>query len=401
MYKITVCISKNCYHKKTSLLHKENIIKMEKALEFELEKTCPVTGARAGKIKTKHSVIETPVFMPVGTQASVKTVNHRDLDDAGFNIILANSYHLYLRPGHKLIEKAGGIHEFMNWKNSVLTDSGGFQVFSLSKLRKITDDGVKFQSWHDGSMHFITPEKSMEIQNSIGADIIMAFDECPPHPSTYKQTEKAVERTTRWAERCISSHERKDDQSLFGIIQGGMFRDLREKSAKDLVAMDFPGYAIGGLSVGEDKDLMYEVLSYAPALLPANKPRYLMGVGTPEDLIQSVKSGVDMFDCVMPTRIGRHGSVFGKNKRMNIRNAQYKEDFSPLVDDCTCYTCKNHTRAYVRHLIKANEVLGFALISLHNMYYLQEIMKRARQAILEDRFPQFLEDNIYAMPLRT
>ncbi|MFN8674286.1 MAG: tRNA guanosine(34) transglycosylase Tgt [Candidatus Sericytochromatia bacterium] len=371
---------------------------MEKALEFVLEKTCPKTGARAGIVKTKHSTIETPVFMPVGTQATIKTINHRDVENEGFEIILANSYHLYLRPGHKLIEKAGGIHGFMNWKKSVLTDSGGFQVFSLSKLRKITDEGVKFQSWHDGSMHFITPEKSMEIQNSIGADIIMAFDECPPHPSTYHQTKKAVERTTKWAELCIEAHKRKEDQSLFGIIQGGMFRDLREKSAKELVAMDFPGYAIGGLSVGEDKKTMYEVLEYAPALLPTNKPRYLMGVGTPEDLIEAVKYGVDMFDCVMPTRIGRHGSVFGKTQRMNIKNAQYREDFSPLVDDCDCYTCKNHTRAYIRHLIKANEVLGFSLISLHNMSYLKKLMKDARKAILEDKFPEFLEEHQYKMP---
>lgn len=373
---------------------------MGKALDFTLEKKCSDTKARAGTIKTPHSVIETPVFMPVGTQATIKTVNHRDVDESGFKIILANSYHLYLRPGHELIKRAGGIHKFMNWKQSILTDSGGFQVFSLSNLRKINDEGVKFQSWHDGSMHFITPEKSMEIQNNIGADIIMAFDECAPHTATYEQTKKALERTTKWAEICIEGHKRKDEQALFGIIQGGMFKDLRERSAKELVEMDFPGYAIGGLSVGEDKSLMYEVLSYAPDLLPENKPRYLMGVGTPEDLIEAVKAGVDMFDCVMPTRIGRHGSVFGKNQRINIKNAQYKEDFSPLVEDCDCYTCQNHTRSYIRHLIKANEVLGFSLISLHNMCYLQNLMKKARKAILEDKFSDFLEENVYKIPVR-
>ncbi len=367
---------------------------MEKAIEYTLHKTCPVTGARAGTLKTKHSTIETPVFMPVGTQATIKTINHKDLEDMGVKILLSNSYHLYLRPTHKLIEKAGGLHKFMNWPHSILTDSGGFQVFSLSNLRKINDKGVEFQSWHDGSMHMITPEKSMEIQNSIGADIIMAFDECAPHPSTHEQAKKALERTTVWAKQCLDGHNRPDEQALFGIVQGGMYKELRERSAKELVDLDFPGYAIGGLSVGEDKKLMYEVLSYVPCLLPQEKPRYLMGIGTPEDLIEGVKQGIDMFDCVMPTRIGRHGTVFGFQQRINIKNAAYREDFSPLVSGCVCYTCKTYTRAYVRHLIKANEVLGFALISMHNISYLHQLMEKARNAILDGSFPKFLAENV-------
>jgi queuine tRNA-ribosyltransferase len=371
---------------------------MDKAIEYTLLKKCPVTGARAGILKTKHSVIETPVFMPVGTQATIKTINHRDVEDLGIQIILANSYHLYLRPGDELIAKAGGIHKFMKWNKSVLTDSGGFQVFSLSNLRKITDEGVKFQSWHDGSMHFINPAKSMQIQNNIGSDIIMAFDECPPGEASYETVLKAVNRTTMWAEQCIEGHKRSEDQALFGIIQGGMYKELREKSAKELVAMDFPGYAIGGLSVGEAKEKMYEVLKYAPSLLPENKPRYLMGVGTPEDLIEGVKTGVDMFDCVMPTRIGRHGTVFADKKRLNLKNATYKEDFSPLVENCACPVCTTHSKAYLRHLIKANETLGFSLISLHNIYYLANVMKKARQAILDDRFPEFLEEYQYVFP---
>ncbi|MFN8578918.1 MAG: tRNA guanosine(34) transglycosylase Tgt [Candidatus Sericytochromatia bacterium] len=373
---------------------------MKKAIEYTLLKTCPVTGARAGILKTPHSVIETPVFMPVGTQATIKTIDHNYVDQMGFQIMLSNSYHLYLRPGHKLIEKAGGLHKFMNWNKSILTDSGGFQVFSLSKMRKITEEGVRFQSWHDGSLHFISPEKSMEIQNSIGADIIMAFDECAPAGCNYHEAKKAVERTTRWAVQCIEGHKRDDEQALFGIMQGNLFRDLREKSAKELIELDFPGYAIGGLSVGEDKKSMYEVLSYAPALLPENKPRYLMGVGTPEDLLEGVKTGIDMFDCVMPTRIGRHGTVFADGQRMNLKNAQYKEDFSPLVEGCDCYTCKNFTRGYLRHLIKANETFGFSLVSLHNIYYLFDLMKKARQAILEDRFPKFLEENVYKQVIK-
>lgn len=371
---------------------------MNKAIEYTLLKKCPVTGARAGILKTQHSVIETPVFMPVGTQATIKTINHRDVEDLGIQIILANSYHLYLRPGDELIAKAGGIHKFMKWNKSVLTDSGGFQVFSLSKLRKITDEGVQFQSWHDGSMHFINPAKSMQIQNNIGSDIIMAFDECPPGQSDYHTALKSVNRTTMWAEQCIEAHKRPDEQALFGIIQGGVHRELREKSAKELVAMDFPGYAIGGLSVGEEKSVMYEVLKYAPSLLPENKPRYLMGVGTPEDLIEGVKNGVDMFDCVMPTRIGRHGTVFADRQRLNIKNAAYKEDFSPLTDNCDCPVCTTHSKAYIRHLIRANEVLGFSLISLHNIYYLFNVMRKARQSILDDRFPQFLEEYQYILP---
>ncbi|MBC7476170.1 MAG: tRNA guanosine(34) transglycosylase Tgt [Candidatus Sericytochromatia bacterium] len=373
---------------------------MKKAIDYTLIKKCSTTGARAGTLKTPHSTIETPVFMPVGTQATIKTINHRDLLDMNIEILLSNSYHLYLRPTHKLIERAGGIHKFMNWPKSILTDSGGFQVFSLSNMRKISDTGVQFQSWHDGSMHMITPEKSMEIQNSIGADIIMAFDECAPAGCTYDQAKKAVERTTEWAKLCIKGHQRDDEQALFGIMQGNLFKDLREKSAKELVDMDFPGYAIGGLSVGEDKDAMYDVLTYAASFLPENKPRYLMGVGTPEDLLEGVKNGIDMFDCVMPTRIGRHGTVFADGQRLNLKNAAFKEDHSPLVEGCECYTCKTFTRSYMRHLVKANESLGFEMISLHNIYYLQNLMRESRKAILEDRFPKFLEEHVYKKIVR-
>jgi len=363
------------------------------AIEYTLLKTCPVTKARAGILKTPHGTIETPVFMPVGTQATIKSIDHRTLYDINVGIILANSYHLYLRPGHKLVEQAGGLHGFMNWKNAMLTDSGGFQVFSLSNLRKINNQGVEFQSWHDGSLHFITPAKSMEIQNSLGADIIMAFDECAPHTSTYQETKIALERTTMWAKECIENHQRKEDQALFGIIQGGMFKDLRERSLKELIELDFPGYAIGGLSVGEGKELMYEVLDYTAHQLPEKKPRYLMGVGTPEDLVEGVRHGIDMFDCVMPTRIGRHGTMFAKKKRINIKNAKYREDFSKPVEDCDCYTCTHHTSAYLRHLIKANEILGFSLIGLHNIHYLHRLMQQGREAILNDSFPDFLKEH--------
>lgn len=361
---------------------------------FELQATCPQTGARAGRFITPHGAVETPVFMPVGTQATLKSVPHDPFvsEQMETQIILANAYHLYLRPGTELIKKAGGLHRFMNWKKPMLTDSGGFQVFSLSDLIKVSDDGVKFQSPRDGAYHFIGPEKAMQIENDLGADIIMAFDECLPHDADYERTVKSIERTRQWAERCLEAHQRTDDQALFGIVQGGMFRDLREKSARDITAMPFPGIAIGGLSVGETMAQMHEVLSWTTHLLPAAKPRYLMGVGTPVDLLKAVATGIDMFDCVIPTRLGRHGTAMGLHERVIIRNAANREDFGPLFADCSCYTCQNHSRAYLRHLFKAEEQLGGTLLSIHNIHFLVQLMRDARSAILAGRYGDYLQE---------
>jgi len=330
--------------------------------------------------------------MPVGTQATVKTVMLRDLVEMGIPIILSNSYHLYLRPGHRLVEEAGGLHDFMRWPRAILTDSGGFQVFSLRGILKVKEEGVEFQSPHDGSRHFITPEKSMEIQNALGADIIMAFDECVANPATHEKAKKAVERTTRWAKRCLEAHQRTDQQALFGIVQGSLYSDLRQRSAQELVEMDFPGYASGGLSVGESKIEMCDMLEVTTPLLPQQKPRYLMGVGTPEDLMAAVMRGIDMFDCVMPTRNARHGSGFGPTGRVILKNAQYANDFTPIVQGCGCYACQNFTKAYVRHLLKSSESLGHTLLSLHNIYWLFDLMRGAREAIIEDRFPDFIAE---------
>lgn len=359
--------------------------------KYELIKECSRTGARAGILHTPHGDIETPIFMPVGTQATVKTMAPEELEDLGAQIVLSNTYHLYLRPGHELVKKAGGLHKFMNWNHPILTDSGGFQVFSLGDLRTITEEGVLFRSHLDGSKHLFTPEKVMEIENALGADIIMAFDECTAYPSTYQESERAVNRTTNWAKRCKEAHN-NDKQALFGIIQGNMYRDLREKSAKEIIELDFPGYGIGGLSVGESADIMYEVLDYLTPLMPVNKPRYLMGVGAPENLIEGIKRGVDMFDCVLPTRIARNGSVMTSSGRLVVKNATYKEDFSPLDPECDCYTCKNYTRAYIRHLFKADEILGLRLTSIHNLHYLLNLTKKIRIAILEDKYPEFIEE---------
>ena len=358
------------------------------AVTYELIRQCPVTGARAGRLHTPHGSFDTPMFMPVGTQGTVKTLSPEELKTMGAGVILGNTYHLFLRPGHETVKKAGGLHRFMNWDGGILTDSGGFQVFSLGDLRKITEEGVSFRSHHDGSTQFLSPEKSMEIQMALGADIAMAFDECTPYPADYDYACRSMRLTTRWARRCLAIHNRAD-QALFGIVQGGMYADLRRESAEDLVEMDFPGYAIGGLSVGEPKPLMYEVLEQTVPYLPANKARYLMGVGTPDCLVEGVARGIDMFDCVFPTRVARNGTAITSQGRVVIRNAAYAEDFSPLDPECDCYTCRNYSRAYLRHLIRCDEIFGLRLMSLHNLHYLIKLMGRIREAILQDNYPEF------------
>ena len=360
---------------------------------FEYELIKKDGNARLGKLTTPHGIIETPVFMPVGTQATVKSMTPEELkEEVKAQIILSNTYHLYLRPGHKLVKDAGGLHNFMKWDRPILTDSGGFQVFSLSDLRKITEEGVEFKSHLDGSKHMFTPESVMEIENSLGADIIMAFDECCPYPSTYEYAKNSMERTTRWAQRCKEAHKNTDKQGLFGIVQGSMYKDLREKSAKDLVAMDFPGYAVGGLSVGEPLDLMCEILEHTTQFLPENKPRYLMGVGTPDYLIEAAIRGIDMCDCVLPTRIARNGTAMTWNGKVVVRNATYERDWGPLDPECDCYTCKNYTRAYIRHLVKANEILGIRLLSIHNLRFLTKLMERVREEIEKDNLGTFREE---------
>lgn len=352
--------------------------------KYELIKEEKDTGARLGRITTDHGVIETPIFMPVGTQATVKSMDVHDLETMGAQIILGNTYHLYLRPGQEIMEKAGGLHSFMNWQHPILTDSGGFQVFSLGDLRKITEEGVYFVSHLDGSRHFMSPEKSIEMQNSIGADIIMCFDECAPADADYDYTKKSLEMTSRWAARCKAAHKRPDEQALFGIVQGGMFKDLRAQSAREITAMDFPGYSIGGLSVGESKEIMYEMLSHTVPLLPEDKPHYLMGVGSVDALFEGVIRGIDMFDCVLQTRIARNGTAMTSQGKVVVRNATYAEDFSPLDPECDCYVCRNHTRAYLRHLIKCNEILGARLLTYHNLYFTLRIMEKIREAIKND-----------------
>lgn len=358
------------------------------SFKFELIKECSKTGARLGRVYTPHGSFETPVFMPVGTQATVKALTPRDLKEIGAQIILANTYHLYLRPGHELIKQAGGLHEFMNWDRPILTDSGGFQVFSLADLREITDEGVYFRSHLDGSKHFISPEKAIEIENALGADVIMAFDECVPYPCDYETAKAAVERTTRWAKRCKAAHQR-EDQALFGIIQGSVFKDLRMKSLEQLLELDFPGYGIGGLSVGEPKPLMYEILEQITPAMPKDKPRYLMGVGSPDCLIEGVIRGVDMFDCVLPTRTARTGLAMTSRGKVMLRNAPYQRDFGPLDPECDCYTCKNFSRAYLRHLVKAREILAAILITIHNVRFLIRLMEQIREAIRNDNLLEF------------
>ncbi|MBP1966021.1 tRNA guanosine(34) transglycosylase Tgt [Paenibacillus aceris] len=365
---------------------------MAAAVTYEPIKTCKQSGARLGRVHTPHGVIETPAFMPVGTQATVKTMSPEELKTMDAQIILSNTYHLFIRPGHEIVKAAGGLHKFMNWDRPILTDSGGFQVFSLSNMRKITEEGVTFKSHLNGDKLFLSPEVAMEIQNALGSDIMMAFDECPPFPAEYEYVKKSLERTTRWAERCLKSHSRPEDQGLFAIIQGGMHEDLRRMSAEQLTSMDFPGYAIGGLSVGEPKHLMYEVLDYTAPLMPANKPRYLMGVGSPDALIEGAIRGIDMFDCVLPTRIARNGTCMTSEGRLVIRNAKHATDFGPLDPKCSCYTCTNYSRAYIRHLIKADETFGIRLTTIHNLHFLLQLMRDVRGAIKEDRLLDFRDE---------
>lgn len=365
---------------------------MADAVRFELLKTDKRTGARRGVLHTPHGDVQTPVFMPVGTQATVKAMKPEDvanLGHEGAHIILSNTYHLYLRPGHELVQKAGGLHKFMNWNGAILTDSGGFQVFSLGDLRKITEEGVKFRSYLDGSSHMFTPETSIDVQNALGADIIMAFDECCPYPSDREYTKKSLERTTRWLKRCKDHHKDTQRQSLFGIMQGGMYKDLRAESAKQIVDLDLPGYSIGGLSVGEPKEMMYDIMDDCVELLPKHKPRYLMGVGSPDCILEGVERGIDMFDCVLPTRVARNGMAMTSHGRVNIKNAKYAEDFSPLDSECDCYCCRTYSKAYLRHLFRSDEILSSMLLSEHNLHFLVRLAENIRQAIDEDRFSEF------------
>ncbi len=359
------------------------------AIRYELIKTCQRSGARLGRVHTPHGTIETPAFMPVGTQATVKGMTPEELKTVGAEIILSNTYHLFLRPGHEIVQQAGGLHGFMHWDRPILTDSGGFQVFSLTKLRKIKEEGVTFQSHIDGSKKFISPEVSIAVQNALGADIIMAFDECAPYPCDAAYAKRSMEMTTRWAKRCKEAHQRPEDQGLFGIVQGSTYKDLRIESAKQLVDLDFPGYGIGGLSVGEPGEIMNDILEHTTPHLPKDKPRYLMGVGSPDYLIDGALRGVDMFDCVLPTRIGRNGTIFTANGRIIVRDAKYAKDFRPMDEECTCYACQNYSRAYVRHLFKTGELLGLRLATWHNLHFLLNLMKQVREAIKEDRLPEF------------
>ena len=353
--------------------------------EYRLIAQDPETGARAGEFTTPHGVIPTPVFMPVGTQATVKAMSPDELKQIGAKIILSNTYHLFLRPGPDLIAKAGGLHGFMNWDRPILTDSGGFQAFSLAGISKVMDDGVEFQSHLDGTRYLMTPELATQIQEKLGSDIAMCFDQCVKLPCTREQAQAAVERTLRWAARCKAAHSRAD-QAQFGIVQGALLDDLRAACADELVRMDFPGYAIGGLSVGESHAEMYRCLDALMPRLPAHKPRYLMGVGHPANLIEGIARGVDMFDCVLPTRNGRTGTAFTCEGKMNVKNRRYAEDFSPIDPECGCYACRNFTRAYVRHLYKAGEILAVRLLSWHNIHFLVQLAAGARQAIVEGRF---------------
>ena len=366
-------------------------------LKYELIKKDKFSKARLGKIYTNRGIIETPIFMPVGTRATVKAMNVDELKEIGSQIILGNTYHLYLRPGQEIIRAAGGLHKFMNWDRPILTDSGGFQVFSLGAIRKITEEGVMFRSHIDGSKHFISPEKSMEIQNDLGSDIMMAFDECAPYPASYDYVKNSMERTIRWLKRCKEYHKNTENQALFGIIQGGMYKDLRKISAIETCSMDLPGYAVGGLSVGEPKDVMIEYLNYTTEFMPEDKPRYLMGVGTPDYLFEAVEAGIDMADCVLPTRLGRNGTAITTYGKVVIKNAKYAKDFTPLDETCDCYACKNHTKAYIRHLMNVNEILGARLLSTHNLRFLLKTMENIRQAIREDRFLEYKKANLLCL----
>lgn len=369
---------------------------------FELTARCPQTGARVGVWHTPHGPVETPRFMPVGTLATVKGLTPAQIASTGAQMILANTYHLHLQPGESIIEKAGGLHDFMAWNQPILTDSGGFQVFSLSQLRQIKESGVTFRSPRDGRIIEITPEKSIQIQNALGADVIMAFDECPPTGVSHETMKASIERTYRWLERCLTAHQRPQEQALFAIVQGGIYEDLRAAAAQSLVKLDLPGYAIGGVSVGEETSLIHRIVQITAPLLPENKPRYLMGVGTYGEMAKAIASGIDLFDCVIPTRFGRHGTALVRGERWNLKNARFKEDFAPLDETCPCYTCQHFSRAYLNHLIKSGEMLGYILLSLHNIAELIRFTREIRQSILGGTFAQdfapWLEDAVDVTP---
>ena len=365
---------------------------MTAPVRYRLIKTEKHTGARLGELITPHGTFPTPMFMPVGTQASVKLMSPEELKEMGAGVILSNTYHLWLRPGPEIVKEAGGLHKFMNWDQGILTDSGGFQVFSLAENRDITEEGVHFRSHLSGEKMFLSPEKAIQIENDLGPDIMMSLDECPPFFESYEYVRDSVARTSRWAERGLKAHRNPDTQGLFGIVQGAGFQDLREQSAKDLVSLDFPGYSIGGLSVGESKAEMNHVLDFTTPPLPENKPRYLMGVGSPDALIDGVIRGIDMFDCVLPTRIARNGTVMTHHGRLIVKNAKYAHDFTPLDPDCDCYTCTHYSRAYIRHLIKADETFGLRLTTYHNLYFLIHLMADVRQAIMDDNLIEFRQN---------
>jgi queuine tRNA-ribosyltransferase len=358
------------------------------AFQFEILKKEGSSKARLGRIVTRHGAITTPAFLPVGTQGTVKSLTPEELVEVGVEGILGNTYHLYLKPGHETIGRLGGLHRFIHWERPILTDSGGYQIFSLAKLRKISEDGVIFQSHIDGSEHFLTPEKVMEIQRTLGSDIAMVLDECVPYPSPHDYVKTSMRLTTRWAERCLKARK-NDDPALFGIVQGGMYRDLREESARGLTRLNFQGYAIGGLSVGEPKSIMQDVIEWTTPLLPERGPRYLMGVGTPEDILHATLQGIDLFDCVLPTRNARNGMLFTSKGKISIKQARYAEDPGPIDESCLCYSCRHYSRAYLRHLYLANEILSSRLNTIHNIYYYMELMKEIRKAIQEGRLVEF------------
>ncbi len=361
-------------------------------IKYKLVKKDKNSKARLGVITTPHNSFDTPMFMPVGTQATVKTMTKEELEANGAKIILGNTYHLWNQPGHKIVGEAGGLHKFMNWDGSILTDSGGYQVFSLARLRDIKEDGVTFKHHKSGAKLFLSPEIALEIQNSLGSDIMMSFDECPPITSTREYMENSVERTLRWAERGLNAHARIEDQGLFGIVQGGSFEDIRVHCAEELVKMPFDGYSIGGTSVGEPKEVQNQILDYTIPVLPEDKPRYLMGVGSPGAILDAVERGVDIFDCVLPTRIARHGTAMTTHGRLILKNKEFERDFTPIDDECDCYTCKHYTKAYIRHLIKAEEILGQRLVTIHNTRFLLRLMENIREAIKEDRFLEFKKE---------
>lgn len=364
----------------------------EPAIRYELIKEEKYTGARLGRVHTPHGSFDTPIYMPVGTLATVKGLSPEELQTMGADIVLSNTYHLWLRPGDDLVQEAGGLHSFMNWNKGILTDSGGFQVFSLSDIRRIEEEGVHFRNHINGAKLFLSPEKAIQIQNNLGADIMMSFDECPPFHETHEYVKRSIDRTTRWAERGLKAHQRSHDQALFGILQGAGYKDLRLQHAHDMISLDFPGYSIGGLSVGESKEEMNAVLDYLTPVMPKHKPRYLMGVGSPDALIDGVIRGVDMFDCVLATRIARNGTCMTSEGRLVVKNAQYARDFSPIDHHCDCYTCQNYTRAYIRHLFKADEIFGLRLASIHNVHFLLNLMKNVREAIKNDQLLDFKQD---------